>query len=141
MRDEYVRPNRLRVVQWATGYVGTHILKKLIEHPNLDLVGVNVFSENKEGRDAGDLCGLLNCSKDIEADGPLHDVEICFPSPRKSWPTCYTAPGKPTQNAFIESFNGRLRDELLNEILCRSLDHARDALSEWIEDYNIVRLT
>jgi putative transposase len=37
----------------------------------------------------------------------------------------YTAPGKPTQNAFIESFNGRLRDELLNEVLFTSLDSSR----------------
>ena len=37
----------------------------------------------------------------------------------------YIAPGKPTQNAFIESFNGRLRDELLNETRFSSLDHAR----------------
>ena len=37
----------------------------------------------------------------------------------------YIAPGKPTQNAFIESFNGRLRDELLNETLFTSLTHAR----------------
>jgi transposase InsO family protein len=36
----------------------------------------------------------------------------------------YIAPGKPSQNAFIESFNGRLRDELLNETLFRSLPHA-----------------
>src|SRR5665213_2559171 len=51
----------------------------------------------------------------------------------------YIAPGKPTQNAFIESFNGRLRDELLNETLFRSLDHAREALSDWKDDYNTVR--
>ena len=38
----------------------------------------------------------------------------------------YIAPGKPTQNAFVESFNGRLRDELLNETLFISLAHARD---------------
>ena len=37
----------------------------------------------------------------------------------------YIAPGKPQQNAFIESFNGRLRDELLNETLFSSLAHAR----------------
>ena len=37
----------------------------------------------------------------------------------------YIAPGKPTQNAFIESFNGCLRDELLNETLFRSLHHGR----------------
>jgi putative transposase len=51
----------------------------------------------------------------------------------------YIAPGKPTQNAFIESFNGRLRDELLNETLFVSLDHAREALAIWMDDYNTVR--
>jgi len=51
----------------------------------------------------------------------------------------YIAPGKPQQNAFIESFNGRLRDELLNETLFRSLAHARAALADWRLDYNTVR--
>jgi putative transposase len=51
----------------------------------------------------------------------------------------YIAPGKPTQNAFIESFNGRLRDELLNETLFGSLTHARQALTEWVIDYNTLR--
>ena len=51
----------------------------------------------------------------------------------------YIAPGKPTQNAFIESFNGRLRDELLNETLFVSLAHARALLAEWMLDYNTVR--
>jgi len=51
----------------------------------------------------------------------------------------YIAPGKPQQNAFIESFNGRLRDELLNETLFSSLAHARAALAEWRLDYNTVR--
>lgn len=49
------------------------------------------------------------------------------------------APGKPQQNAFVESFNGRLRDELLNETLFTSLAHAREALSFWQDDYNTVR--
>ena len=48
----------------------------------------------------------------------------------------YIAPGKPQQNGFIESFNGRLRDELLNETLFRSLAHARAALEAWRRDYN-----
>jgi Integrase core domain len=43
----------------------------------------------------------------------------------------YIAPGKPQQNAFIESFNGRLRDELLNETLFASLAHVREALAIW----------
>ncbi|ABQ39534.1 IS3 family transposase [Bradyrhizobium sp.] len=51
----------------------------------------------------------------------------------------YIAPGKPTQNAFIESFNGRLRDEFLNDTLFGSLDHAREALALWMDDYNTVR--
>ena len=48
----------------------------------------------------------------------------------------YIAPGKPQQNGLIESFNGRLRDELLNETLFRSLPHARAVLEAWRRDYN-----
>ncbi len=51
----------------------------------------------------------------------------------------YIAPGKPTQNAFVESFNGRLRDECLNETLFTSLAHARAVLAAWRLDYNTVR--
>jgi len=51
----------------------------------------------------------------------------------------YIAPGKPQQNGFIESFNGRLRDELLNETLFRSLPHARAILEAWRRDYNETR--
>ena len=51
----------------------------------------------------------------------------------------YIAPGKPTQNAFIESFNGRLRDECLNETLFATLAQARIVLAEWRHDYNTVR--
>ena len=48
----------------------------------------------------------------------------------------YIAPGKPQQNGFNESFNGRLRYELLNETLFRSLGHARAVLEDWRRDYN-----
>jgi hypothetical protein len=48
----------------------------------------------------------------------------------------YIAPGKLIQNAFIESFNGRLRDELLNETLFPSLTHARATVASWCADYN-----
>jgi len=46
----------------------------------------------------------------------------------------YIAPGKPTQNAFIESFNGRLRDELLNGTLFGTLAQARVVLEQWRRD-------
>jgi len=51
----------------------------------------------------------------------------------------YIAPGKPTQNAFIESFNGRLRDELLNETLFTTLAQVRVLLGRWRADYNDAR--
>ncbi|WP_210397366.1 integrase core domain-containing protein, partial [Motiliproteus sediminis] len=44
--------------------------------------------------------------------------------------------GKPTQNAYIESFNGKFRDECLNEHWFTSLPHARDLIAIWRQDYN-----
>src|SRR4029077_2931645 len=52
------------VVQWATGSVGASALRAIIEHPDLELVGVVVSDPAKEGRDAGELCG-------VEATGVL----------------------------------------------------------------------
>ncbi len=57
-----------------------------------------------------------------------HNVELVF-----------IDPGKPAQNAWIESFNGRVRDEFLNLHLFRSLPELRSAAFEWLEDYNTVR--
>jgi putative transposase len=51
----------------------------------------------------------------------------------------YIAPGKPTQNGFIESFNGRLRDECLNEHLFASLTEASKIIEAWRIDYNTKR--
>jgi len=51
----------------------------------------------------------------------------------------YIDPGKPQQNAFIESFNGSLRDELLNEELFDTLDDARRKLALWRYHYNNIR--
>ncbi|WP_094194448.1 IS3 family transposase [Bradyrhizobium viridifuturi] len=48
----------------------------------------------------------------------------------------FIAPGKPIQNAFVESFNGRMRDELLNETLFFDLDDARSKVAKWVADYN-----
>jgi 4-hydroxy-tetrahydrodipicolinate reductase len=47
-----------RVVQWATGKVGLRSLRGIIQHPAMELVGLHVHSEQKAGRDAGELCGL-----------------------------------------------------------------------------------
>jgi putative transposase len=51
----------------------------------------------------------------------------------------FIRPGKPVENAFIESFNGRLRSECLNGHWFTSLDHARRVIEEWRIDYNTER--
>ena len=52
---------------------------------------------------------------------------------------CFIQPGKPVQNCFVESFNGRLRDECLNEHWFLSLPHARRIIETWRFDYNHTR--
>jgi 4-hydroxy-tetrahydrodipicolinate reductase len=47
----------IRVAQWATGTVGAFALRAVIDHPGMELVGVRVYSEAKNGKDAGEICG------------------------------------------------------------------------------------
>jgi putative transposase len=51
----------------------------------------------------------------------------------------HIAPGKPQQIAFVESFNGKLRDECLIGTLFSSMRQAREVLAAWQRDYNEVR--
>ncbi|MBW8783265.1 MAG: dihydrodipicolinate reductase [Novosphingobium sp.] len=61
----------LRVAQWGTGNVGLYALRSIIEDPKFELVGVRVYSDEKVGRDAGELCGLppvgVTATQDPEA--------------------------------------------------------------------------
>lgn len=61
----------LRVVQWATGPVGRHALAAMVEHPDIEVVGVRVYSDEKAGRDAGEICGIgsigLQATRDRDA--------------------------------------------------------------------------
>src|SRR5580700_9798222 len=63
---------RYRVVQWATGNVGARALRRTIEHPDLELVGVYVHSADKVGRDAGDLAGIAPIG--IAATNSVEDI-------------------------------------------------------------------
>ena len=76
------------------------------------------------------LCGKLAefTSLAILAWAAEHDV---------AWH--YIAPGKPTQNGLVENFNGRARNELVNETLFFGLDHARQKLAAWVQDCNTDR--
>lgn len=62
--------DQYRVVQWATGNIGLRSLRAVIDHPQLELVGLYVYSDAKVGRDAGELCGAdptgVVATRDIE---------------------------------------------------------------------------
>jgi len=62
---------KYKVVQWATGVVGSSALRGILRHPKLELAGVKVYSEDKEGRDAGDLIGAARtgivATRDVDA--------------------------------------------------------------------------
>lgn len=51
----------------------------------------------------------------------------------------FIEPGRPTRNSFVESFNGKFRDECLNENWFRSLADAREKIEVWRVDYNTIR--
>jgi len=60
-----------RVIQWGTGNVGHESVKSILMHPRLELVGVKVYTAEKEGVDAGSLCGMpdtgIRATQDAEA--------------------------------------------------------------------------
>src|SRR5262245_39074449 len=71
-----------RVIQWGTGNVGAFSLRCIIEHPELELVGVCVHSESKSGTDAGDLCGLppvgVHATNDADRILALEADCVCY---------------------------------------------------------------
>jgi len=67
-------------------------------------------------------------SRALDAWAYAHEIELHF-----------IEPGKPNQNAYVESFNGRMRDECLNEHWFMSLGQAREKIETWRQDYNAVR--
>ena len=75
-----------RVVQWATGNIGLRSLRAVIEHPDLELVGLYVYSEAKAGKDAGELCGLppvgVAATRDIDLILALHPDCVLYMADR-----------------------------------------------------------
>jgi putative transposase len=68
------------------------------------------------------------CSRAFDAWAYRHGITLQF-----------IEPGKPTQNPFVESFNGTFRDECLNQHWFTSLTHARRVIEAWRQDYNAQR--
>jgi hypothetical protein len=72
----------IKVIQWSTGNIGTHALRMIINHPELELVGLWVSSADKVGRDAGELIGLpatgILASNDADALLALDADVVCY---------------------------------------------------------------
>lgn len=77
---------KYRVIQWATGVVGSAALKGILRHPKLELAGVKVYSEEKDGLDAGEIIGSaetgIRATRDVETIMALDaDCVIYCPMP------------------------------------------------------------
>ncbi|MFA9412193.1 MAG: hypothetical protein ACERK0_13075, partial [Deltaproteobacteria bacterium] len=72
----------LKIIQWSTGNVGRYALRAIIGHPELELVGLFVSSEAKEGKDAGELCGVepvgVRATRDVDALLALDADCVCY---------------------------------------------------------------
>jgi transposase InsO family protein len=81
---------------------------------------------------SGPCCGPELTSNWIKPRGQPHDLWAY----QRGVILDFSRPGKPTDNSFIESFNGKLRAECLNTHWFMSLDDARVKLEDWRRDYN-----
>ena len=72
----------IRVIQWSTGNVGRYALRAIVGHPELELVGLFVSSPDKDGKDAGELCGIgpvgVAATRDAEALLRLDADAVCY---------------------------------------------------------------
>ena len=71
-----------KVIQWSTGNVGAHAVRLIAEHPDLELVGLWVHSEEKSGRDAGEIVGIdplgVTATNDVDALLNLDADCVCY---------------------------------------------------------------
>jgi putative transposase len=109
--------------------------ESIVQHVDLSISGVRlvrIFEEMKQRR---------NLPKQIVCDNGTEFTSNVF----RSWAMDnhveihFIDKGKPTQNAFVESFNGKFRDECLNEERFQSISHARSIIETWRVDYNTER--
>jgi putative transposase len=101
-------------------------------HADFALTGQSVVDALEEIATTHDLPYAITVDHGTEFTSKVLD-EWCY---RRGVKLDFIRPGKPTENGFIESFNGRLRDECLNVNEFATLEHARATLNSWREDYN-----
>ena len=128
MTDELFNGQRIRLLTLVDNFTR----KSLAIEVDIRLGGhrvAEVLERVSEGRRLPRTIRVDNgpefISKALDQWAYLNGVELDF-----------SRPGKPTDNAFIEAFNGRLREECLNESWFLSLEDAREKVAAWREEYN-----
>ena len=122
-----------KVIQWSTGNVGRYALRAIIGHPQLELVGLFVSSEAKEGRDAGELCGVapvgIRATRDAEVLLELEADCVCYTADAGMRPgeaiedmARILASGK---NVVSCSMVGLVHPTTLNDLFTKRLSEAR----------------
>ena len=138
-----VRPND----RWSLDFVHDRICKRQLRilcvgddctRENLALESDFTFSGERMARTLDNIAAVRGYPSVIVMDnGPeMCSLAMLRWARDRNVRLHHIAPGKPVQNAFIESFNGRLRDECLNEHEFRSLRDAHRVLERWRQHYN-----
>ncbi len=131
MSDELCNGQRIRLLTLVDNFTRESLAIEVDNHLGGHRV-VEVLQRLSKGRSLPSTIRVDNgpefISKVLDQWAYLNRVELDF-----------SRPGKPTDNAFIEAFNGRLREECLNESWFLSLEDARDKVESWREEYNRCR--
>ena len=128
MADQLVDGRRFRVLTIVDNFtresLALYAAQSIKGHDVVEILDKLVSTRNKPERIQVDN-GSEFTSRSMDLWAYLNKVKLDF-----------SRPGKPTDNAFIESFNGKFRAECLNENWFLSLGDARDKIEQWRDDYN-----
>jgi putative transposase len=131
MSDELYNGQRIRLLTLVDNYTRKSLALEVDQHLGAERV-VEVLTRVALERGCPEKIRVDNgpefTSKRLDQWAYLGGVELDF-----------SRPGKPTDNAFIEAFNGRLREECLNQSWFLSLEDARDKVETWRQEYNGTR--
>ena len=113
----------------------------VIDDFNRELIGQLTsfsISGNQVARFLSQLCETRKSPEQIVCDNGTEftSKSMFFWSTEKNIKLAFIQPGKPTQNAFVESFNGKFRNECLNQHWFRSIDEAKQIINQWRYHYN-----
>ena len=131
MSDELYNEQRIRLLTLVDNYTRESLAIEVNRHCGgqqvAEILSLVVLERGRPEKIKVDN-GPEFASKKLDQWAYLHGVELDF-----------SRPGKPTDNAVIEAFNGRLREECLNQSWFLSLEDAKEKINVWREEYNSIR--